>query len=63
MKLLHTSDLLIGLGFPQLPELASALRETRLEALRSVLALASRSAWLKPAHFLASAEALCVKML
>lgn len=42
MKLLHTSDLLIGLGFPQLPELASALRETRLEALRSVLALASR---------------------
>lgn len=42
MKLLHTSDLLIGQGFPQLPELASALREARLEAIRSILALASR---------------------
>jgi len=42
VKLLHASDLLIGQGFPQLPELASALREARLEAIRSILALANR---------------------
>ena len=42
MKLLHTSDLLLGQGFPLLPDLASALREARLEVLRSILALAVR---------------------
>jgi len=42
MKLLHTSDLLLGQAFPRLPELASFLRETRMEAVRSLLALAQR---------------------
>lgn len=42
MKLLHTSDLLLGQGFPRLPDLAVALREARLEVLRSILALATR---------------------
>ena len=42
MKLLHTSDLLLGYSFPQLPDLAVALREARIETLRSILALAAR---------------------
>lgn len=42
MKLLHASNLRIGQGFPQLPDLAPALREARLEAIRSILALATR---------------------
>ena len=42
MKLLHTSDLRLGQGFGQLPELANALREARMETLRSILALAVR---------------------
>jgi len=42
MKLLHTSDLRLGLAFPHLVERAEELRALRLEALRAVLALAAR---------------------
>lgn len=42
MKLLHTSDLRLGMGFPHVDQLAEGLREARLEALRSILSLAAR---------------------
>lgn len=37
MRLLHLSDLRIGLGFPDLPQLADELRAARMTALRSAL--------------------------
>ncbi len=42
MKLLHTSDLRLGMAFPHAVERAEELRAGRLEALRAVLALAAR---------------------
>lgn len=42
MKLLHTSDLRLGQSFAQVHSLAAALREARLEAVGSLLALAAR---------------------
>jgi len=42
VKLLHTSDLRIGLAFARQYQRAPILREARLEALRSLLALARR---------------------
>lgn len=42
MKLLHTSELRVGAAFPQAWEQAEALRDARLEAVRSVLAVAAR---------------------
>jgi len=40
MKLLHTSDVLLGQEFSQVPQLAKALREARLETLQEVIRLA-----------------------
>lgn len=41
MKLLHVSDLRIGAAFPEAYRRAEALREARLEAVRSLLGLAA----------------------
>jgi hypothetical protein len=42
MRLLHTSELRVGAAFPQAWEQAEALRDARLEAVRSLLAVARR---------------------
>lgn len=42
MKLLHTSDLRLGMAFPHHVQRAEELRAARLDSLRAVLALAAR---------------------